>query len=161
MIQLNYDIMAYHFKNIKIAPYARGGRIMKTFKKLATLSMALLFVLGLGALTACDGDDSTASSTPTSEQTKTYEYYEFTVLDATGNKVADGYKVQLCTADMSNCYNPVDVVNGACVYNVIPENKLGAYVVHVLNASYQEVELKEAVTTSATAFGAYTLQLAE
>ncbi|MBR2622713.1 MAG: hypothetical protein IKD15_00630 [Clostridia bacterium] len=146
---------------------------MKTFKKLAVLSMALLFAFGLSALTACNGGDSSSSidssvgapaseSDTSSEESKTYDYYEFTVLDKDGNKVADsaGYKVQLCTADNSNCYNPVATVNGVCVYNVIPNNTLGEYVVHVLNASYQPVELKEAVTTSADAFGAYTLQLA-
>lgn len=146
---------------------------MKTFKKLAVLSMALLFAFGLSALTACNGGDSSSSidssvgapaseSDTSSEESKTYDYYEFTVLDKDGNKVADnaGYKVQLCTADNLNCYNPVATVNGVCVYNVIPNNTLGEYVVHVLNASYQPVELKEAVTTSADAFGAYTLQLA-
>ena len=152
---------------------------MKTFKKLATLSMSLMLVLGLGALTACNGDDSSSASTPSqsetssvasendsetdsyNEETKTYEYYEFTVLDAAGNKVGEGYKVQLCTADNSNCYSPVAIVNGECVYNVIPNNTLGEYVVHVLDASYEQVELKEEVTTSADGFGAYTLQLAE
>lgn len=146
---------------------------MKTFKKLAVLSMALLFAFGLSALTACNGGDSSSSidssvgapaseSDTSSEESKTYDYYEFTVLDKDGNKVADnaGYKVQLCTADNLNCYNPVATVNGVCVYNVIPNNTLGEYVVHVLNASYQPVELKEEVTTSADAFGAYTLQLA-
>ena len=59
---------------------------MKSFKKLAMLSMALLFAFGLGAMTACDGGD--ASSAPaSSEESKTYEYYEFTVLDKDGNKV--------------------------------------------------------------------------
>lgn len=134
---------------------------MKTFKKLATLSMALLFAFGLGAFTACGGDDSASSTPANSEQSKTYTSYEFTVLDASGNKVTGDYKVQLCTAGNSNCYNPVAVVNGVCVYNAIPDNKLGEYVVHVLDASYQQVELKEEVTTSATEFGAYTLQLAE
>ena len=135
--------------------------------------MALLFAFGLSALTACNGGDSSSSidssvgapaseSDTSSEESKTYDYYEFTVLDKDGNKVADnaGYKVQLCTADNLNCYNPVATVNGVCVYNVIPNNTLGEYVVHVLNASYQPVELKEEVTTSADAFGAYTLQLA-
>ena len=150
---------------------------MKTFKKMATLSMALMLVLGLGALTACGGDNSSSASNSTpsessvatstestsgtsSEESKVYTNYEFIVLDKDGNKV-DGYKIQLCTADGNNCFNPVDAVNGECVYNVIPNNTLGAYDVHVLDASYQEVELKEAVTTSATAYGLYTLQLAE
>lgn len=148
---------------------------MKSFKKLAVLSMALLFAFGLSALTACNGGDSSSidssvgapasESETSSEESKTYDYYEFTVLDKDGNKVADnaGYKVQLCTPETSvnyNCYNPVATVNGVCVYNVIPNNTLGEYEVHVLDASYQPVELKEEVTTSADAFGAYTLQLA-
>lgn len=149
---------------------------MKSFKKLAVLSMALLFAFGLSALTACNGGDSSSidssvgapasESETSSEESKTYDYYEFTVLDKDGNKVADnaGYKVQLCIVNEQGktltCYNPVGVVSGVCVYNVIPENKLGAYEAHVLNASYLPVELKEVVTTSADAFGAYTLQLA-
>ena len=136
---------------------------MKAFKKLATLSMALLFAFGLSALTACGGDDSSVSSTTstTSEENKTYTNYEFTLLDKDGNKVESGYMVQLCTANMSNCYNPVAIANGVCVYTAIPDNTLGEYVAHVLDATYQEVALKEVVTTSATEFGAYTLQLAE
>jgi hypothetical protein len=82
-------------------------------------------------------------------------------LDKDGNKVGDGYKVQLCTSDGNNCFNPVNTVNGECVYNALPDNAPGEYVVHVLDASYQEVALKEAVTTSADAFGKYTVQLAE
>ena len=123
---------------------------MKFFKKLATLSMALTFVLGLGALTACKGNDSTA----------TYTNYEFIVLDAEGNKVNDGF-VQLCTADGSQCFNPIAITNGECVYTAVPNNTLGEYDVHVLNANYETLELKEAVLTSATAFGEYTIQLAE
>ena len=142
---------------------------MKTFKKLAVLSMALLFAFGLSALTACNGGDSSSNidssvgapaseADTSSEESKTYDYYEFTVLDKDGNKVADGYKINLCTADMSNCYGPLAVENGECVFSILTTP--GEYVAHVLDASYQEVELKEAVTTSADAFGAYTLQLA-
>ena len=134
---------------------------MKTFKKLATLSMALLFAFGLGAFTACGGDDSASSTPANSEQSKTYTSYEFTVLDASGNKISSGYKVFLCTADMSNCFSPIEITNGVCVYNDAQLTVPGEYVAHVMNASYQEVALKEAVTTSATEFGAYTLQLAE
>ena len=160
---------------------------MKAFKKLATLSMALTFVLGLGVLTACGGNDSSvsssnnstpntsttssveASSTPastedqseeaSSEENKTYTCYEFIVLDKDGNKVGEGYKINLCTADMSNCFGPLDVTNGECIFTVLTTP--GEYVAHVLDATFQEVELKEVVTTSADAFGLYILQLAE
>ena len=170
---------------------------MKTFKKLATLSMALLLAFGLGALTACNGDDSSSSSAApsstnsessvassttsdedtsttastedkseetadsSSEENKTYHHYEFTVLDAAGNKVGEGYKVFLCTANMSNCFNPIEVSNGVCVYNDDQLTTPGEYVAHVMDANYAEVELKETVVTSADAYGAYTLQLAE
>ena len=161
---------------------------MNTFKKLATLSMALLLAFGLGALTACNGDDSSSSSAApsstnsessvvastdpkedsseetadsSSEENKTYHHYEFTVLDAAGNKVGEGYKVFLCTANMSNCFNPIEVSNGVCVYNDDQLTTPGEYVAHVMDANYAEVELKETVVTSADAYGAYTLQLAE
>ena len=140
---------------------ARGGIIMKAFKKLATLSMALLFAFGLSALTACGGDDSSVSSTTstTSAENKTYTHYEFTLLDKDGNKVESGYMVQLCTANMSNCYNPVAIANGVCVYTNVTEK--GVYEAHVLNADFETVALKETVRTSADAFGEYTLTLAE
>lgn len=135
---------------------------MKFFKKLATLSMALLFVFGLGALTAC-GDDASSSSAPAnSEQSKTYTCYEFTVLDASGNKVGEGYNVQLCIVkedgSLGACLSPIAVVNGVCEYVAITEP--GVYEAHIMQG-YSTVASKEVVRTSATEFGAYTLQLAE
>ena len=135
---------------------------MKIFKKLAVLSMALLFAFGLGAMTACDGGES-SSSTSTSEAGKTYTCYEFTVLDKDGNKVADGYQVQLCIVNadgsLGSCLMPIAVASGVCEYTAVTE--AGVYEAHVLDASFATVELKEVVRTSADAFGAYTLQLAE
>ena len=135
---------------------------MKIFKKLAVLSMALLFAFGLGAMTACDGGES-SSSTSTSEAGKTYTCYEFTVLDKDGNKVADGYQVQLCIVNadgsLGSCLMPIAVASGVCEYTAVTE--AGVYEAHVLDASFATVELKETVKTSADAFGAYTLQLAE
>lgn len=140
---------------------------MKIFKKLATLSMALTFVLGLGALTACNGDDSSsapasssASASVSSEENKNYTCYEFIVLDKDGNKVGDGYQIYLCTADDTNCFSPIPVTNGVCAYNEAKITAPGEFVVHAMK-NYQVVELKEAVTTSADAFGEYTVQLAE
>ena len=101
---------------------------MKVFKKLATLSMALLMVFGVSAFAACDKEDtSTNSSTTesttsvenstasestgnsestssvenssTSENEKTYTCYEFVVVTADGTKVGEGYSVQLCIVD--------------------------------------------------------------
>ncbi len=136
---------------------------MKIFKKLAVLSMALLFAFGLGAMTACDGGD-TSSSASNSEAGKTYTCYEFTVLDKDGNKVADGaYQVQLCNVNadgsLGSCLMPIAVASGVCEYTAVTE--AGIYEAHVLDANFATVELKEVVRTSADAFGAYTLQLAE
>ena len=169
---------------------------MKTFKKLATLSMALLLAFGLGALTACNGEDSSSSSAApsstnsessvaastdsqedssvenadsSSEENKTYNYYEFTVLDAAGNKVGEGYNVQLCIVNengsLGACLQPIAVVNGVCEYTFITTP--GVYEAHVVTGSMdtgfsdEGLELKEVVRTSADGFGAYTLQLAE
>ena len=138
---------------------------MKTFKKMATLSMALLLTCGLGAFTACGGDSS-ASSTPTessvSDANKNYTNYEFIVLDKDGNKVGEGYNVQLCMVNpdgtLGTCLEPVAVVNGICEYTKVTTT--GVYEAHVMEG-YSVVEIKEVVKTSADAFGSYTLQLAE
>jgi len=52
---------------------------MKTFKKLATLSMALLFTLGLGALAACEVEDTASSSPAASESAKAENCYNVTL----------------------------------------------------------------------------------
>lgn len=145
---------------------------MKTFKKLATLSMALMFTLGLGALTACKGDDTSTSSTPTSSsvtdsnsetsENKTYNNYEFIVLDKDGNKVGEGYNVQLCVVNpdgsLGACLTPIAVVNGVCKYT--PVTAPGIYEVHLMEG-YNPIEAKETIKTSADSFGEYTIQLAE
>lgn len=140
---------------------------MKLFKKLATLSMALLLACGMSALAACEGDgDSVTDSTPasvTSEEQKEYTCYEFVVLDANGNKVGDGYQVQLCIVDangeLGSCLQPIAVVNGVCVYNAANITAPAIYEAHVLDAAFATVETTEAVRTSADAFGEYTLTL--
>lgn len=140
---------------------------MKLFKKLATLSMALLLVCGMSAFAACNGgSDSIADSTPASvasEEQKEYTCYEFVVLDANGNKVDDGYQVQLCIVKedgtVGSCLMPIAVVNGVCVYNEASITAPAIYEAHVLNASYAPQETKEVVRTSADAFGEYTLTL--
>lgn len=143
---------------------------MKAFKKLATLSMALLMAFGVSALTACGGDKtensspSTETSSTTSEE-KTYTCYEFVVLNADGTKVGEGYQVQVCKVNedgtVGSCLRPIAVVDGVCVYNIQNITEPGVYEAHVLDEESNTVELKEAVRTSADAFGEYTLTLAE
>ena len=135
---------------------------MKAFKKLATLSMAVLMAFGVSALAACDkGSDS--ASTPnstTSETTKTYTCYEFVVVNADGTKVGEGYQVQLCevkeNGELGLCKNPLPVVDGVCVYTNVTEK--GVYEAHVMY-NYETVE-GVSVRTSADAFGEYTLTIA-
>ena len=143
---------------------------MKIFKKLATLTMALLFACGLGVFAGCDnsGETSTPDSTPssvTSEETKSYTCYEFAVLNADGTKVGEGYQVQLCivneNGELGSCLQPIAVVNGICVYNAASITAPAIYEAHVLDASYNTVETKETVRTSADAFGLYEITLAE
>ena len=138
---------------------------MKVFKKVATLTMALLFACGLGAFAACDnsGDSITSDVSTTSEASKEYTAYEFVVLNADGTKAADGYQVQLCNVNadgsLGSCLQPIAIANGVCVYTNVTEK--GVYEAHVLNADFETVALKETVRTSADAFGEYTLTLAE
>ena len=142
---------------------------MKAFKKLATLSMAVLMAFGVSAFAGCKNNednsstDSTVSST-TSETQKTYTCYEFVVVNADGTKVGDGYQVQVCVVNedgtVGSCLRPIAVENGVCVYNITNITKPGVYEAHVLDAESNTVELKETVTTSADAFGEYTLTIA-
>ncbi len=139
---------------------------MKVFKKLATLSMAVLMAFGVGAFAACNGgtDSSTASETE-----KTYTCYEFVVVNADGTKVGEGYQVQVCTVeengDIGTCLRPLAVENGVCVYNIANITEPDVYEAHVLHVDEEgnttTVELQETVRTSADAFGEYTLTLAE
>ena len=139
---------------------------MKVFKKLATLSMAVLMAFGVSAFVACNGgtDSSTASETE-----KTYTCYEFVVVNADGTKVGEGYQVQVCIVDENGetgiCLRPIAVVDGICVYNIANITAPGVYEAHVLftdeEGNSSTVELQETVRTSADAFGEYTLTLAE
>ena len=137
---------------------------MKIFKKVATLTIALLFACGLGAFAACDnsGDSITSDVSTNSEESKTYTAYEFVVLNADGTKAADGYQVQLCNVETGLCISYfAPVVNGICIYEHALITAPDAYDVHLYTADYQEIALKETVRTSADAFGEYTLTLAE
>ena len=134
---------------------------MKAFKKIATLSMALLMAFGVSAFAACGngGDNSTDSTvnSTTSETQKTYTCYEFIVLNADGTKVGEGYQVNLCFVNedgtVGSCLRPLPVENGICVYNITNITEPGVYEAHVLDAESNTVELKETVRTSADAFG--------
>lgn len=144
---------------------------MKAFKKLATLSMALLMALGVSAFAGCKKDGNTDTSSPSTEtssttsEEKTYTCYEFVVLNADGTKVGEGYQVNLCFVNedgtVGSCLRPLPVENGICVYNITNITEPGVYEAHVLDAESNTVELKETVRTSANAFGEYTLILAE
>ena len=133
---------------------------MKAFKKLATLSMAVLMAFGVSAFVGCKGGDN--SSTASEAQTN-YTCYEFTVVNADGTKVGEGYSVQLCVVNedgsIGSCLRPIAVEDGTCVYNITNITEPGVYEAHVLDKESNPVELKETVTTSAEAFGAYTLTL--
>ena len=136
---------------------------MKAFKKLATLSMAVLMAFGVSALAACDkgGDSASTPSSTTSETTKTYTCYEFVVVNADGTKADGEYYVQICDAVTNLCISYfAPVTNGVCVYTHTKVTEPGAYTVHLYDAERSEVTLKEAVTTSADAFGEYTLTIA-
>ena len=141
---------------------------MKKFTKLAALSMSLLLAIGMCTLTAC-GDDKTSESSKetsstsvSSEETKEYTCYEFTVKKADGTN-ADGYQVQLCIVNadgsLGACLQPIAIASGVCVYNAQTITAPGKYEVHVLDANYQTVEITEHVVTSETAFGAYEITL--
>lgn len=140
---------------------------MKAFKKLATLSMALLMALGVSAFAGCKKGGNTDTSSPSTEtssttsEEKTYTCYEFVVLNADGTKVGEGYQVQVCevkeNGELGLCKNPLPVVNGVCVYTNVTEK--GVYEAHLMY-NYEVVD-GVSVRTSADAFGEYTLTLAK
>jgi hypothetical protein len=144
---------------------------MKAFKKLATLSVALLMAFGVSAFAGCGKGGNTDTSSPSAEtssttsEEKNYTCYEFVVLNADGTKVGEGYQVNLCFVNedgtVGSCLRPLPVENGICVYNITNITEPGVYEAHVLDAESNTVELKETVRTSANAFGEYTLTLAE
>ena len=136
---------------------------MKKFTKLAALSMSLLLAIGMCALTAC-GDDKTSESSKetsstsvSSEETKEYTCYEFVVKNADGTKVGEGYKINLCEAEGTQCYSLIDVINGVCVYNEAVITKAGVYKVQVLDPNYQIV--KTVYTTEADNFSEIVITL--
>ncbi len=139
---------------------------MKVFKKLATLSMAVLMAFGVSAFVGCNGgEDSSSTSVETPANT---DCYEFVVVNADGTKVGEGYQVQVCKVNedgsVGSCLRPIAVTNGVCVYNDTSIKVPGVYEAHVLYVTETDsttVELKETVRTSADAFGQYTLTLAE
>ena len=137
---------------------------MKAFKKLATLSMAVLMAFGVSALAACDKGGDSATNSTASETTKTYTCYEFVVVNADGTKVGEGYSVQLCKVNedgtVGSCLRPIATASGACKYNEASIKAPGVYEAHVLDAENNPVDLKETVRTSADAFGEYTLTIA-
>ena len=138
---------------------------MKVFKKLATLSMAVLMAFGVSAFAACNEDGNSVTSVESVESTtsesKTYTCYEFVVVNADGTKVSGTYYVQLCLADGPCIAYFAPVTDGVCKYTHAKVTAPGAYVPHVYDAEKNELTLKEKVTTSATAYGEYTLTLAE
>ena len=132
---------------------------MKVFKRLATLSMAVLMAFGVGTLAGCKKNNNDS----TSETQKTYTCYEFVVVNADGTKVGEGYSVQVCKVDengnVGSCLKPIAVTDGVCVYDITNITEPGVYEAHVLDAEGSTAELKETVRTSADAFGEYTLTL--
>ena len=116
---------------------------MKKFKKLATLCMALVFSAGLAVFAACGSDTSSseasssavsssssssaASSSSSSDAQSEANAYVSMVKNADGTPAKD-FCVQLCTADMSFCLQPVNAdANGKVVYPC----DAAEYVIHI------------------------------
>ena len=85
--------------------------------------------------------------------------YEITVLNADGS-AAKGVSVQLCIYEngkLGACLMPLAVgINGKVLYTA----EKNTYEIHVLDASYKPLELKDHVITEAE-YGEYTVTLAE
>ncbi len=133
---------------------------MKKFAKLASIILAAFLSFGILALTACGGKDNSESSAPAeSSATTEASAYEITVLNADGT-AASGVSVQLCIYEdgkLGACLMPQAVgANGKASYTA----EKNTYEIHVLDASYQPLELKEHVVTEAE-YGEYTVTLAE
>ena len=127
---------------------------MKKFAKLASIILAAFLSFGILALTACGGKDNSESSAPAESSA-----YEITVLNADGT-AASGVSVQLCIYEdgkLGACLMPQAVgANGKVSYTA----EKNTYEIHVLDASYQPLELEEHVVTEAE-YGSYTVTLAE
>jgi len=141
---------------------------MKKFAKLASIVLAAFLSFGVLALTACGGgEDSPESSAPVTESSVAIESsetaeanaYEITVLNADGS-AASGVSVQLCIYEdgkLGACLMPQAVgANGKVSYTA----EKNTYEIHVLDASYKPLELKDHVVTDAE-YGEYTVTLAE
>ena len=136
--------------------------IMKLFKKLAGLCLALTFCAGLCAVASCGGSkdkDTDNDSTPvTSEQPGVVSNYTVIVLNADGTPATD-VKVQFCiieNGETQACYGAVSTdANGMCAYAPMGFPGEGVYEIHVIGKT-----LKDVVKTEAT-FGSYTVTLAE
>ena len=133
---------------------------MKKFAKLASIILAAFLSFGILALTACDGKDNSESSAPAeSSATTEASAYEITVLNADGT-AASGVSVQLCIYEdgkLGACLMPQAVgANGKVSYTA----EKNTYEIHVLDASYKPLELKDHVVTDAE-YGEYTVTLAE
>ena len=139
---------------------------MKKFAKLASIILAAFLSFGVLALTACGGKDDSESSTPAessapAESSDVVELgaYEITVLNADGS-TASGVSVQLCIYEngkLGACLMPVAVgADGTVAYTA----EKNTYEIHVLDATYQPLELEEHVVTEAE-YGSYTVTLAE
>ncbi len=114
---------------------------MKFLKKLATICLALMMCLGLGAVfTACDDESSNGSG-----QTVTATY-TFQVLKQ-DNTPAIGYKLQLCTTDGVSCLLPVEVsADGTLSYSITDASV--AYEIHVMKGD-ETLENAHTTTTAA------------
>ena len=128
---------------------------MKTLKKFVGLTLGLMFSLCFCAFTACGGGDNSSSNNGNDNVTA----YTFIVKNADGSNVADGYFVQLCTADNSSCDMPIAIVDGKAVYTSPNITEPGSYEVHVLSSDYNQVELKEHYMTNSEKFETYTIYL--
>ncbi len=149
---------------------------MKTFKKIATLCVALSLCIGIAGFAACGGDSNESSQAPvesssistpdssvadSSDDTSadisnpTEAGYHFRLMNADGTPAAtdsDGnpYFLQFCVADL--CYDPVAVdANGCVTYNPNGFPGAGEYDVHVLGGEWKDnVEFDGIQKTSAS-----------
>lgn len=136
---------------------------MNKIKKIATLCVALVLSLGIGAFAACNDDESSSPAESSVEGSKTYTAYEFVVKNADGS-AATGVSVYLCVikedGKLGGCNQPFPVDdNGRVVYTLITTP--GLYEIHVQDTVTTAILDIEGGNprTDATAFGEYTLIL--
>lgn len=123
---------------------------MNKFKKLATLCMALMLSVGLSVFAACNNSASSSEDVSSDvesvevsseaesegeEEAEPTDCYKFIAVDEQGNPMAN-VGIQLCTADNSMCYMPVNTNSeGICYYGAETIEDFpgaGAYVVHIV-----------------------------